>query len=57
VFGAVDPYEFAQTFTPSSRLMRGGQFVAAIDPRRFRHHPLPRRLDTDPQTHSVTWRR
>jgi hypothetical protein len=32
VFRTVDLHEFAQTFTPSSRLMRGRQFVAAIDP-------------------------
>jgi hypothetical protein len=24
--------------------------VAAIDPKPFRHHPLPQRLDADPQT-------
>jgi hypothetical protein len=30
--------------------MRGGQFVAAIDPQPFHHHPLPQRLDADPQT-------
>jgi hypothetical protein len=50
VFGTVDLDKFAQTFTTSSWLMRGRQFVAAIDPEPIRHHPLPQCLDTDPQT-------
>ena len=33
-----------------SGLMRGGQLVAAINPQSLRHHPLPQRLDADPQT-------
>jgi hypothetical protein len=50
VFGTIDLHEFAQTFPPSSRLMRRGQLVAAIDPQPVRHHPLPQCLDADPQT-------
>src|SRR5580700_6247397 len=50
MLGTVDLHEFAQTFPPSSRLMRGGQFVAAVDPQPLRHHPLPQCLDADPQT-------
>jgi hypothetical protein len=32
VFGAIDPHQLAKALTPPAWLMRGGQFVAAIDP-------------------------